>query len=678
MSNVTTYIIQQRFLVDSGQAIRNTTTMTDALLKTAAAEQSVKAGAVGMAGAIQSAANSSTASVAAIPAMMQRAGREARDFEGKGVSAFSRVGSAAGPLLAKIGGVAAAFFGLQQSARLAMKAVGDQIDVETSALSMAALIDANFSMAGKQGGEKFAASMLLAHGYVEKLARKSAELPGEFKDFVGISGAIAGPLFAANQGLDQLLAKTASVAIMAQVIPGARPDDVGNQVSRMLQGQAGADNPVAMFLKSTSMLRMEFEQFNRLPIGERARVTFEAIDRLVGNPAFQAAIAGSSAVQFSTLKDNLTGVVGLLGYAGNRMKTGLVAEAANLNGWFERNQSKVREIGEDIADFILTPIHAISRGLQFVLDHEKDILKTAVAIGAATATWKLAALAGTAYGGGGGMYAGMMTASVVAGTAMTGGGAFLGNAARVGILGPLLLLPGLLAGLVSRSTGSAILMTAFAPIVPLFAKLGAALPVLLPGILLIVASVAAVYGAFIVIKNNILGLGAFFHNSMGQLGASFTRLGGSLGGLFMALAGPLGVVLVPLVSILAICLSKVLDLLNGAINLIGGVIAAISGFIGNLLMTGSLSKAWEEAKYSYNNFSMDKVADKFAKTSLQQNMNEQMAAAAAINNINIYGDINVQQQFERGESPNRIAFAWTDEIAKRRSRSPQIRPLKAN
>lgn len=656
---LTTYIIRQIFQVESGRAVQNTNAMTDALAKTASAEQSVKTGAIGMAAAVQTAGASSAAAVATVPPILRESGKEAREFETRGVGAFARVKDAAGPLIGRIGAVALAYIGLQQGIMAVTTATREQIAVETSALSMAALIDSNFQIAGKQGGEKFAASMALASGYVERLARKSAELPGEFKDFVGISAAIAGPLFAANQNLDELLAKTGDIAILSQVIPGARSDDVGNQVSRILQGQAGADNPVAMFLKSTGMLKMEFEKFNALPVGARARATFEAISQLVGNPAFKDAIGHSSAVQLSTLRDNLTGVVGILGHAGTVLKRGLVEEAMHLNDWFARNPDKVRKIGEDIGTFVLTPLRAVSRSLEFILEHEDQILNVALAIGAATATWKLAGIIGA-------------DAGAIGGLAQLGKGAMDINVIKA-------LLPASFAASPFLSAGAA---SAAAPALAapgmgaLLASMVSALPAIAVGAAILVTVFAGIYGAFMVIKNDILGLGSFFRGSMGSLGHSLFQLGKTLGGLFTALAVPLGVVLVPLISIAAYALSGLVQGLTSAINTIGGFAAFLGAFLGDLSVSYSVSDAFEAGAKAFKEFKFEDVSDYYNKAAQKRAKEGEQVDATSVVNNNFFGDIQVNQRFEKDESIDRIAIGWTDQVTRRRPKSPAIRPLK--
>ncbi|HLP66958.1 MAG TPA: hypothetical protein VK181_05510 [Rhizobium sp.] len=610
------------------------------------------------------AAGTAAAAVGALPPKLREVEAAEEQVGRTGTRALGSVSSAAGNLWRTLTGVVSAYVGIYALQRTIGAAISDQVALENRQLAMASLINANMQF---EGPNNFISSLSAGRSMLADLAQDAKRLPGSFSDFVSVAQSLSAPMLAQGVGLDELRRRTGQVAILASVT-GAPTDVVGSQVARILQGSAGIEmeawRQLQPYLKG-----MNAEKFNLLTPQQRYSLVFTTIEKIAADPQMLSLVARSASTEFSTLQENITGVTGILGIAGARIEDELVEQAYRLNLWFSLNEDKVRAIGNTIADHVVPAVRSLGDASLYVLENFDHIKAAAIGIAAAVAIYKTAGLLAPAGATGNLAKAGLMAFGTKATADLTPAatGAFGALLGRIGfgIVPATVVVPAAAVAAPAATSIGAML----APIAP-------ALPVIAAGLVIVAGIVAATAGAFVVVKNNVLGLGSFFNDSVGALGTSLGSLGASLGGLFMAVAVPLGVVLVPILSIAALALSAFVDVLTWSLDTIGGSVSAVSAFIGALTVNPfDIKGAAKIAKDEFSNFKFENLTKDLASYSQKQleareaekkNVKGTSGPQTYINNL------TVEQRIDRDANPDRIFLGVIREVERIRTQRVKL------
>jgi hypothetical protein len=155
----------------------------------------------------------------------------------------------------------------------------------------------------------FTESMSRARLLVGDIITDAAKLPGTADQFFGAAGLLAGPVFSAGKGPQDLRKLVSQVALGAP-FAGVDQETAGRQAYRILTGQASqGDNNLFSQLVPLGLSK----DINQLPLAKR----FEELDRVLGkvvdNPLFRENVTKTLDVQLSTLSDTIFGAKGIFG-----------------------------------------------------------------------------------------------------------------------------------------------------------------------------------------------------------------------------------------------------------------------------------------------------------------------------------------------------------------------------
>jgi hypothetical protein len=168
------------------------------------------------------------------------------------------------------------------------------------------------SVIGAAAEIPFEKAKIASDDLFKEFRRDAISSAGETADFVNVASSIAGPLIGAGLGMNELHELTKSTMAAAPAL-GIAFDQAGTDVMRMLQGIAGAHEPLFRAMVAIPSLGIKkAEEFNKLSPEKR----YEKIAQALGNPAFRDAanMAGQSMTGLlSTTTDVLKNAGSLVG-----------------------------------------------------------------------------------------------------------------------------------------------------------------------------------------------------------------------------------------------------------------------------------------------------------------------------------------------------------------------------
>lgn len=267
------------------------------------------------------------------------------------VSGFTGAVESVGSTLMSLGkiGIASAIAGATYGV------TGLNNELETTRVSLAAVLTQNGLTASIEGGMERAA------GWVAQMRKDARDLPGEFKDLLGIVQSGAGAAFQA--GLDDVsFEKLAANAMAAGKALSVDSAQAGRDLARLLGGSAGMDNMLGSRLGFTA------ENFNKLSKPEQVQKITAALDKF--QPAIKA-FGGTFDAISSSLLDNVKSF-GISATSGlfERVKSAMM----EANAWFDANQDKVKLWGDRISQFLAD---AFDDGKKIVEDWGPSIISFA-------------------------------------------------------------------------------------------------------------------------------------------------------------------------------------------------------------------------------------------------------------------------------------------------------------
>jgi hypothetical protein len=212
--------------------------------------------------------------------------------------------------------------------------VGLNKELETTRVSLAAVLNANGLTDSIEGG------MQRAAGWVTQMKKDARELPGEFSDLLGIVQSGAGAAFQA--GLDDISwEKLASNAMAAGKAISVPLDQAGRELAHLLQGHAGAQNVFGTRLGLTA------ENYNQKTRPEQIAMLTSAIGKF--EPAIKE-FGKTFDAQSSTFIDN---VKTFAGTATSGLFERVTSTLADVNDWFEKNQTTVKLWGDKVSQMLV-------------------------------------------------------------------------------------------------------------------------------------------------------------------------------------------------------------------------------------------------------------------------------------------------------------------------------------
>jgi hypothetical protein len=274
-------------------------------------------------GNLSSQVGQSVSKLDSLSGVLSRVGHEASTLAGSLVGVFEGAIEGAVSLASTLGklGATAALGSVTYGAVLLNK------ELESIQIALAAIFGAQHITSSMTEGMSVAAELM------KQMRTDAAELPGEFKDLVGIFQLVATPGFQAGQSISEI--KTLSAQAMAAAATMRMPmEQAGRELEMLLEGRAGAHNRFGMLLP-TALGGEAAERFNKLAPAERFKFVSDQLAALA--PAideYKKSFDGLS----STLVDNAKRFLGLATTPlFERLKTTL----GEANAWFDGNEDKV-------------------------------------------------------------------------------------------------------------------------------------------------------------------------------------------------------------------------------------------------------------------------------------------------------------------------------------------------
>jgi hypothetical protein len=596
-----------------------------------------------------------------LPPNFRSASSAAQTLGSTGTAAANSLTGALGTVLTRLTAIAGTYFGLQALTRTLGSSISQAIAYEDRVSNFAALINANFQL---DPNRNFAASVEQADFFLNALAQRAASLPGTFSEFTEAAQSLAGPIFAAGEGLQQLLDRTERVPILAQLLQSSSAD-VGDQLSRMLLGRAESRSPLTSYLIGLQLINADVEKLNAMAPKERLEEIFGAIDKVASDPDLLARIANSSSTAISTLYDNVFGVTGFMGIIGTTLREAINPEAARLNAWFDSNQSSLKSAATSVTDLLLPALNATGRTLTWMADNAASLTTHLRNAAIAFAAFKVGTVA---------------IPTITAATAATGtilrSAVLAGGIAAAGGTGAPAIITAISTGIATLFAGGGAALTA--KLAALIAPIGSLLPPVIVGLALIAVAVAAVQGSLAVFRDDTRWASGFFRTSLQYLSDSAGRFGTAFNNLLTPLMGEgstlLGSIILPALGLLATGLGAVLDAIALLVNTIGASMASIGA---------GLAAIWE---HDFRNIGT-LMADAYTHHLSTRTPTPPPAPANNTNptanltdvrptpsNIQIQ-NLNVTNNFTRETSPDRVAFGIIEELQKIRSRTPVLKPM---
>jgi hypothetical protein len=222
-----------------------------------------------------------------------------------------------------VGSVAATGFGIKINSEL-----------EQAQTSLAAIFNSAGQSSGMLGGMKDARDVM------KDMRKDAAELPGEFKDLVGIFRMAATPGFQAGGSIKDIEKLSAnSMAFAAS--RGIQMDQAGRELGMLLQGRAGAHN---VFGNLLGLAGDKATTFNAAKPEDRLKTLQRELKKEESSRDFFGSTFDALS---STLIDNAKKFLGAAtGGLFDRVKGAL----ASSNEWFDRNEEKIIGFAEKVGD----------------------------------------------------------------------------------------------------------------------------------------------------------------------------------------------------------------------------------------------------------------------------------------------------------------------------------------
>lgn len=544
--------------------------------------------------------------------------------------AFENVRQRAHGAMRSIIGMVGAAAGVYAIQRAFVGMVGQTAAMEDSVRSMTAFLSASFDYPGQN---QYLAAQREAKSLIDGIAKDAARLPGEFADFVSVMQSAAGPVFALGKGGDDLRRLVGEAAVAASIF-GIETRQTGFDIQRMLQGQAGLESSLWRNLTGMNLLKMSAQEFNKLAPEERYNQLRVALGALVSDADLLAAVSASWNTQWSTLKDNVFGVQGFLGQIGARVLPVMTAQVSRLNDWFTSHPDKLRRAADAITGSLIPALNSAGRLTLYMLENAREIRTTLIGVAGLYATISLASTLG-------------------GGSAMRGFETAAGLATRR-VANPVVM--GSTNAIVGAGMAQGLGLSTW------IAKMGPIIPIIVAGLKILTPIVLGIAGVMMVLHQNTLGFGESFRIAGTYLMSSFGELARALVGAGAPVAHLLGLIIVPTLSALAYSLGAVIKVIVSMANAVGSVVSFLTRLASELILgnfRGSMSAASQAAR----DFRFEDLAQKWSSSGAEKSFGFNLASGSVgvpKNQTNIYGDINIEQKFDRNVTPDRVAFSVLD------------------
>lgn len=578
-------------------------------------------------------------------------------------SAYDRVAGSAGNAVRTMLGMATAVVSIG-AATMGLNAMAAQYgSLEDSQRSLGAMVAAGMNPATPN---RFAAAMAEARWLTSGLAEDAARLPGEYADFVNVAQSALGPMSAIGRDVRKVRADVGDLAIVSAIL-GMETRQTGMDFQRMLQGQAGLEQVLWRNLTGMQLIKMNAQAFNKLTPEQRYITLMNAVRQITGDQALIASVAGSWSTVSSTLKDNITGVQGMLGMIGQRTMPNVIEQTARLNGWFDANGKKTSGWADAIASNLNPAIQRAGELTLGLLNNTAAVRDTALAAAAAFGLMSAVSMVGGAAG---------VTAL---------GARTRGIWSSAGGAAPALVRPDFMAMTAGLAMGSRALPAAAAGgaavgLGPMLLGFGKWLWALVPGLAVLVPLVAGVAGIFITLKYNLLGLGDVLGNSFGMLGRQVATLGRTLLGVLMPVAATFGMLLTAGLIPVTWALTGLGKIIVWTIDMVGKLVTWVSSAVGAMSVGnfyGAIGVANKEAsRFRFENLAADWQSEWMAGARAALGPGVANAGKGGKKDafpypgtqVNIQ-NLTLQMKLETNESPDRIAFRTLDSIARLAART---------
>jgi hypothetical protein len=302
--------------------------------------------------------------------LSQRLGGFASKAEGLD-TLFAKVGATASSIGGAIEGAvdkAASLVGT--FAKLGAVAVGGTLvygvaklnnELERTQIALAAIFKANDLTTSIDAG------MGLAGSVMKQMRRDAAELPGEFRDLVGIFKTVSVPGFQAGASINELR-KLSAMAMSVSAVVGLPMEQTARELALLMEGRAGAHNVLGMRLAGLGGEKAH--AFNKLSAPERLRVVTKELEKFAGAiDLYKKSFDGLSSTLIDNGKKFLSAATGPLF---ERVKGTL----GGVNEWFDKNEASIDtfagRIGERLGaayDVVLAKIHAWGPAIEEFVQH---------------------------------------------------------------------------------------------------------------------------------------------------------------------------------------------------------------------------------------------------------------------------------------------------------------------
>lgn len=222
-----------------------------------------------------------------------------------------------------VGAVGAVAFGVKLNSEL-----------EQAQVSLAAIFNSQGMSNGMLGGMKDAQAVM------KDMRKDAADLPGEFKDLMGIFRMAATPGFQAGGTIKQIENISANTMAFA-ASRGIQMDQAGRELGMLLQGRASAHNVLGNLMGLTGE---EATKFNAAKPQDRLKKVETILKKEESSRDF---FGGTFDAMSSTLLDNAKK---FLGGATAGVFDRLKAAMETANAWFDKNEEKIMSFAEKIGE----------------------------------------------------------------------------------------------------------------------------------------------------------------------------------------------------------------------------------------------------------------------------------------------------------------------------------------
>lgn len=225
-----------------------------------------------------------------------------------------------------VGAVAAVGFGVKLNSEL-----------EQAQVSLAAI----FNSTGQSNG--MLKGMQDAQAVMKDMRKDAADLPGEFKDLMGIFRMAATPGFQAGGSVKDI-EKLSANAMAFAASRGIEMGQAGRELGMLLQGRAGAHNVFGTLLGITGDKVQKFNDHAQTSPNERLKMVEKELKKEESSREF---FGSTFDAQSSTLVDNAKK---FLGAATSGVFDRVKGALETTNAWFDRNETKIIGFAEKVGD----------------------------------------------------------------------------------------------------------------------------------------------------------------------------------------------------------------------------------------------------------------------------------------------------------------------------------------